>query len=195
MRRRLALHVTMPLVLMVLSARTFAVTNEPTPEVIAAPAIPTRADIDARFANDVIELAQTELAMDVLEPALAELSRSVNQQSHELKLTELRLYPVVRLESLNRYWRFSEWQLVSWRAELASASDRYLKDAATIAERRAAWAATRAANQTAHLPAALLDRMTEVDTRLAEAEQALSTPLSSHIQLSERADSIGETIE
>jgi small-conductance mechanosensitive channel len=105
------------------------------------------------------------------------------------------LLPIVRLQSLERYWRFCERRADSWRAELNRASARYLEDAADLSRRSAEWRATRQAAETAGITTPLIERATAVQTQIALAEQALAGPLEKQARLRELANALSAKIQ
>ncbi len=166
-----------------------------TAEPIAAADIPSRADADERFAQEVLEEARSADPTSAFEPRLSALSQSVSEQSALLKDKELKLLPVTRLESIERHWRFFQGQLDAWRSELQQATEQPLLDAAEIGRREAAWALTAAAAQTEPLPEALAARIVSVQADLTAAKQAISPPIAKQIRLSSRANAIGSRID
>jgi hypothetical protein len=71
------------------------------PEVIPQIEIPTRADADERFAQDVILRAKGRDRTEKLGPRLDALDKSVREQTQLLASDDLKLVPVTRLESLS----------------------------------------------------------------------------------------------
>lgn len=75
-------------------------------ETIAIGDIPATADSDERFAQEVLLLAGQSMPINQLEPRLEAITTSVREKSRLYKLPDLRLLPVLRLESLQRQWKF-----------------------------------------------------------------------------------------
>jgi potassium efflux system protein len=165
------------------------------PEVIAQADIPVRADADERFAQDVIERSQGWDPVTKLVPRLDALDHSVRDLSALFKRDDLKFLPVVRLDSLERHWRFYRRQFDDWRARLKDASDPYSEDAAELARRRAIWEATRDAAADGGMAPALADRVDSVLRQLGAAEQAVSEPLDRLIHLGHRAHLVDTNIE
>lgn len=165
------------------------------PQAISVAEIPARAKMDARFAQDVVESSQEQTVVDGLEVRLNALAQSVREQGQQFKREELRLLPVIRLESLDRHWQFYAQQFDAWHAVLSRASGQYLDDATTLGRRKADWKATRAAAEAAAVPHVLLERITTVQSQLAQAEQAISAPLDKLLQLGERANTVEADIQ
>ena len=165
------------------------------PQAISVAEIPARANTDARFAQGVIEYSQGQTVIDGLEARLDSLAQSVRDQGQQFKREELRLLPVIRLESLDRHWQFYERQFEAWQTSLSQASGQYLDDASSLGRRKADWMATRAAAAAAGAPQALLDRITVAQSQLAQAEQAISAPLNKLLHLGERANTVEADIQ
>jgi potassium efflux system protein len=164
------------------------------PEVVAQAAIAIRADADGRFARDVIERSKGSDPTELLEPRLESLDQSVRKQSELFKRDDLKLLPVVRLESLERHWNFYRRQFDAWRNELRAATAQYSEDAAELARRRANWEVTREAAAVGGIAPALADRVRSVLAELSLAEQAVSGPLEKQISLSRRANAVEASI-
>ena len=168
---------------------------KPAPETIAQADIPTRADVDERFARDVIQRSTGRDPTEKLTPRLEALGQSVREQTQLFKRDELKLLSVRRLESLERHWKFYGKQLQAWRRDLQQATGQYAEDAAELARRRALWEATRTAAETKTIAPALGSRIDFVVAQLALAEQAISGPIDKQIKLGRRASAVGENIE
>ena len=165
------------------------------PQAISVAEIPARANLDARFAQGVVEYSQGQTVIDGLEARLNNLAQSVREQGQQFKREDLRLLPVIRLESLDRHWQFYAQQFDAWHTALSQASGQYLDDATTLGRRKADWIATDAAAEAAGVPQALLDRITAVQFQLAQAEQAISAPLDKLLHLGERASTVEADIQ
>ena len=158
------------------------------PAVIASADIPMRADADERFAQDVIERSKGRDRTAGLEKSLVHLAESVSHESQRFKRDELNLLSIMRLESLERHWKFFQKELNDWRRELRQASGQFTEDAAELANRRAMWEATSAAASTAAMAPALSDRISSVLAEIDAAERAVSVPIARQISLSQRAN-------
>ena len=118
------------------------------PAVIASAEIPIRADADERFVQDVIERSKGRDRTAGLVKSLDQLTAGI-AESQSFKRDELNLLSIMRLESLERHWKFYQKQLKDWRRELRQASGQFSEDAAELANRRAMWEATSTAAGTA----------------------------------------------
>ena len=165
------------------------------PEVIKQADIPARADIDERFAQDVIQRSKGRDPTQRLGPRLEELDGAVREQSALFKRDDLKLLPVIRLESLERHWHLYAEQFQDWRADLDAATAPYTADAVELAKRRANWEATRQAAEVSGMASAFAQRVDSVIANLALAEQAVSGPLERQLQLSRRANLVGANVE
>ncbi len=167
---------------------------KPAPELIAPADIAARADVDERFAQEVVQRSRGRDPSAKLEQRLEELGESVLSESQHFKRDELNLLSITRLESLDRHWSFYGKQLGNWRRDLKQVSAQYTDDAAELGRRRAAWEATRKTPEAGSLAPALANRIDSVLAAIAEAERAVSAPLAKQIRLGQRANSIETTI-
>lgn len=165
------------------------------PTAIPVADIPIRADDDERFAQDVILRASTSDLTRELSPRLAVIERSVNEKAKLFVSKDMRTLPVMRLESLDRHWKFDARQYARWQSDLRQASAPSGEDAAQLARRRADWDATKAAAQAGSLATALDNRIESVVAKLKQAEQALSAPLEKQIALGRRGNSVEARIQ
>jgi len=165
------------------------------PEVIPQIEIPARADVDERFAQDVILRARGRDRTEKLGPQLDALDTSVREQAQLLARDDLKLVPITRLESLERHWRFFRKQLERWRRDLEQATAPYSEDAADLARRRSIWEATRTEAEAGSMASAFVNRIQTVQAQLSLAEQAVSGPLDRQIRLSRRANTVQASIE
>jgi potassium efflux system protein len=165
------------------------------PGAIALADIPVRAFADEGFAQDVILRSKGRDPAEKLTPRLDRLDRAVREQTALFQQDDLRYLPVIRLESLERHWRFYRKQFESWRDELKDATTPYSDDASQLAKRRSAWEATRATAVDGGMAPALAHRVDSVLAEIAVAEQAVSEPLEKQIELSRRANLVGENID
>jgi len=167
---------------------------KPGPEAIAPADIPLRADIDERFAQEVVQRTRGQDPTAKLQKSLDALGQSVRDEGQHFKRDELRLLSIARLESLERHWKFYGTQLEEWRRDLKQASDPYTEDAAELSRRRANWEVTRHAAQSAGLAPALGNRVETLLAQLSLAEQAVSGPIDKQIRLSRQANTIEGSI-
>jgi small-conductance mechanosensitive channel len=164
------------------------------PQVIAAADIAAQADVDERFAQDVVQRSRGRNPFTKLEARLEQLSESVHGESQHFKRDELRLLSINRLESLERHWDFYGRQLDDWRRDLKQASTQYTEDAADLSRRRANWEVTRTFEAASGLAPALVNRIASVITQLEVAERAVSVPIDRQIDLSHRANTLETAI-
>jgi len=164
------------------------------PQAIALADIPRRADSDERFATAVALRAASVDPTTGMLPRLRAIEASVEEKNRQAGASQLRTLPILRLESLDRYWAFDAHRFQHWKDDLATATDPYVGNAAELARRRADWEATRAA-ATGSMPDALSDRVDAVIDELQAAEQALSAPLAGQIALGRRANLLEAEIQ
>jgi hypothetical protein len=164
------------------------------PEAIAPADIPLRADIDERFAQEVVQRTKGQDPAAKLQTSLDALGQSVRDEGQHFRRDELRLLSITRLESLERHWKFYGNQLEEWRRDLKQASGPYTEDAAELSRRRASWDATREAAQSTELAPALSNRVQTLLAQITLAEQAVSGPIEKQIRLSRQANTIEGSI-
>ncbi|UNK49119.1 mechanosensitive ion channel [Lysobacter sp. S4-A87] len=177
------------------TAPTLVETKEKGPTAIPVADIPIRADDDERFSQDVTLRATTSDLTKELSPRLATIERSVSEKAKLLVSKDLRTLPVMRLESLDRHWKFDARQYARWQSDLRQASAPFGEDAAELARRRADWEATKVAAQAGSLANALDNRIESVVAKLKQAEQALSAPLEKQIALGRRGNAVEARIQ
>ena len=107
------------------------------PEAIALAEIPGRADADERYAEEVSLRAGRADPLGRLVPRLASIEQSVAQKNSLFAYGELRTLPVIRLESMERHWKFDARQYARWRTDMQGLVAPYAQDAAELALRRA----------------------------------------------------------
>jgi len=150
--------------------------------------IVAQADTDERFAISAIELAQAPDATVRLAPGLEVIAHSVDQRLQDLPPAQLRRLPVMRLESLDRHWRFDARLYARWRESLRVATAPQVSTAAELARRRAIWEAT--AKNSTNLPEVLQSRVDELAALFRRAEQITAIPLARDIALGTRANAV-----
>ena len=165
------------------------------PAAIQMGEIPLRADTDLRYAEGVLQRAVTADPVSALMPALDAIAQSIDEKLYEFQPVQLRNFPIMRLESLERHWLFDVRRLARWQADMRQATAWYASDAAELLRRRTAWQAMKDGPGAAGLPAALADRVDMVIGQLSAAGQALSGPLSRQVELEQRANALEEQIK
>ena len=169
--------------------------GKPQVEIISTGDIALRADTDERFLQDVLSHASRKDPAEKLGPRLDQLAGGVAKLASHFKSDELLQLSVIRLDSLQRHWRFYAGQLDDWRRDLQKATAVYSQDAEALAKRRATWEATKAAAQGGGVAMALVDRVDSTLAQIKLAEQAISGPLESQARLSRRANALQSAIE
>ncbi|MCF8826671.1 mechanosensitive ion channel [Xanthomonas campestris pv. raphani] len=177
----------------------WAQTSAPSPAAATPPAdvatraieteiLIARADTDERLAMSAIARAGAPDPSLPLAASLELIARSVDARLHQFSPTQLRLLPIMRLESLDRHWHFDARRYARWREAMNLATAPYAADVAELARRRTAWQLTR--SQSAGLPAVLLSRIDTLIALLTRAEQALAVPLETQVALGTRANAL-----
>ena len=167
----------------------------PAVEPIATGDIPMRADIDERFAEDVIVRAKGKDPSKKLRAELDTLAGGIAKLAKVSGKEDLRQLSAIRLESLENHWKFYQRELDDWRAELDRTTGTYTEDAAELAKRRAAWVATRESLSGGGVTPALADRVNVIINEFTRAERALSAPLDEQLQLRRRANTVQTSID
>ncbi|AWV08597.1 mechanosensitive ion channel domain-containing protein [Marilutibacter maris] len=165
------------------------------PSAIAVADIPTRAKDDERFAQTVIVRARLPDPGARLVPQLDAIDASIDARTDLLQLENLKTLPVMRLESLERHWRFDARRFAALKAQLQQATAPYAEDVAELSKRRADWEATRAGLAGSGAAAALTTQVDAVIAQLKAAEQAVSAPLARQIDVGRRANAVEARIE
>ena len=167
----------------------------PTIEAIAPGDIPMRADADERFVQEVMDRARRPDPAQKLAAPLESMTAGIQKLSQTFKKDELQSLPAMRLESLERHWKFYDKQLGEWRAELQRITAKYADDAAELAKRRAAWEATRDAAVTSSLAPALAERVDATLAEIGAAEKAVSVPLDNLLRLARRGNAVQQAVD
>ncbi|MBS0451128.1 MAG: mechanosensitive ion channel [Proteobacteria bacterium] len=149
-----------------------------------------RADADEQLAMRVEGIAALPGATAEMARQLDELAASTEEMLRDNLPEQLRHMPVMRLESLERHWRFHIARLENWKAQLQESSGPLLEDAATLTRRRAEWEDERARIAAKELPAVLAGRIDALATDLRRAEERLAGPLAAQLALHQRANDV-----
>jgi potassium efflux system protein len=162
-------------------------------EPIPSAEIPMQADADERFVQEKMAQARQVDPADKLVPQFDALAAGTLKLSETFKRDQLQSLPAIRLESLERHWRFYAAQLTEWRGKLQRITMGYSEAAAELARRRAVWEATRAS--AGELPPALANRVDAILEEISRTEQALSGPLGDQLALARRSNAVQQTID
>jgi potassium-dependent mechanosensitive channel len=165
------------------------------PEPIAAGEIPMRADVDERFAQDVILRTKGKDPSKKLGAELDALTAGIVKLSKAFENEDLKQLSAIRLESLDNHWKFYQREFDGWREELEGTTRSYTEDAAELAKRRGVWEATRAAMSAGGVTPALADRVNVIIGQFMLAEQALSQPLDEQLKLRRRANTVQASLD
>ncbi|MET0322803.1 MAG: hypothetical protein ABW069_18945, partial [Duganella sp.] len=140
---------------------------------IPAPDILVRAEQE----QQQVDLARQLLAAPApdarLDAALDDIARPVDLKLLTTTGIALRELPIMRLESLARHWEFDAYRYARWEVEARRAFAPYADTAMQLAQRRAAWSATRAAGLLDGLPPILSQRFAALLDRVDASEAAL----------------------
>ncbi len=166
-----------------------------TVEPIAPADIAARADAEERFVQEVMARAHQADPARKLEPQLDQLANGVRKLSETFKRDEMLSLPVIRLESLDRHWKFYDKHLAEWRDALQRITSRYSEDAAEVARRRAVWEATLNSAEASGIPPALVQRAQSVLAEITDTQQALSEPLEEQLRLARRGNMVQQAVD
>ena len=165
------------------------------PEPISAGDIPMRADIDERYAQDVIARTKGRDPSTKLGQRLDELTKGIVNLSQTMGKEDLRQLSAIRLESLDNHWDFYRREIAQWRASLDDTTSAYTDSAAELAQRRLVWEATHDSLSAGGVTTALIDRVNVILAQFKTAEQALSRPLDEQLKLRRRANIVQTSID
>jgi potassium-dependent mechanosensitive channel len=154
--------------------------------------IPSRADADEKFIQAVQRRAQITDKMRRFEQALSRQAAALDRLAELTGSSELSQLSVQRLESLERHWQLKDRALTQTRAELARATNIASEDAAELAERRAAWQATRTEP---YLSPALLQRSDELIAQIDRAQAMLAEPLAKLLDLGRKSNTLATQVQ
>jgi small-conductance mechanosensitive channel len=166
-----------------------------TPAPVPTADILVQADQDQRLVERVNRRLATPSPAERLLRELDEIRRPVEQKLKALQSDQLRALPVLRLESLERHWKFDAQRFERWQAEMNAATAPYLQLAAELTQRRTAWAATGSGAGAELLTPLLRERVDDSLSSLQSAEQALSGPLDRLIELRRQAGAVQSRIQ
>ena len=147
---------------------------KPAVETVPPGDIPTRADTDERFLQDVARRTQQPDPSARLARQLDELAAGISLLTRSFSRQDLQELSAAQLEGIVSHWRFYDHELVAWRREMQRVSAPYSDDAAELASRRGVWEATRSALAASGIATALSDRVTGILAEINQAERALS---------------------
>ena len=162
---------------------------------IAVPDILARANEDQQRVDRVRRLLDAPNPAERLGHALDDIARPVDAKLDTTAGGALRTLPVMRLESLARHWEFDARRFARWEAQAQRALAPYADGALQLAQRRAAWSATRAAGLLEGLPPAMSARVDSMLGQIDASEAALGTALARQFDLTQRASELKARIQ
>jgi len=162
---------------------------------IALQDILARADDDQQRVEQAKRLLAAPDPLLHLQKQLGEIAAPVDAKLHNAAGVALRELPVMRLESLARHWQFDIRRHERWEAEARRAFAPYGDSALYLAQRRAAWSATRAQGLLEGLPAVLAERVEGMLSGIDAAEAALGAALSRQFALLQQASELKARID
>lgn len=167
-------------------------------DVSAAIAVP---DIVARVEKDQQLIDQARQMLTVPDPArslrlmLDDIERTVGEKLQVTGSVDIRRLPAMRLESLTRYWELDARRLEQWEADNRKTFKPLADAALDLAQRRTAWARTRAEGKLEGLPAAIIIRVDAVFRQIDALETALGHALDQQFMLARRAAYYKQQVE
>jgi potassium-dependent mechanosensitive channel len=163
-------------------------------QLVQLPNLLARTDEDQQRVDDVKQLLSAPDPVDHLSRSLADIARTVDDELGVTAGGTLRNLPVMRLESLARHWEFDARRLDRWNVQARRAFTPYADIALQLAQRRAAWTATRA-QSLANLPPVLAGRIDGILAQIDASEAALSPALTRQFELMRRASELRARIQ
>lgn len=155
----------------------------------------SRAEEDQQRVDRARHLLSAADPVVPLQAALGEIAAPVDAKLHNATGAALRELPVMRLESLARHWQFDIRRHERWQAEARRSFAPYEDSALDLAQRRAAWSATRAQGLLEGLPSVLAERVDGMLGGIDAAEAALGAALSRQFELMQRASALKARID
>lgn len=162
---------------------------------IAVPDILAREEEDLQRVDRAQRLLSAADPVDALRRALDGIAGPVDAKLRTTAGAGLRELPVMRLESLERHWQFDVRRYERWETQARRTLAPYGDSALQLAQRRAAWSATRAEGLLDGLPPALSERVDGMLTRIDSTETALGTALARQFELMQRASELKARIQ
>lgn len=162
---------------------------------IAVPDILARANDDQQRVDRARQLLQAPDPAERLARALDDIAGPVDAKLNAMADGALRSLPVMRLESLARHWEFDARRFAAWEQRAQRALAPYADSALQLAQRRAAWSATRAAGLLDGLPPALSSRVDAMIGQIDDSEAALGAALARQFALTQRASELQARIQ
>ncbi|QKV54582.1 mechanosensitive ion channel family protein [Comamonas antarctica] len=162
---------------------------------IALADILARAEEDQQRVDRVKRLLAAPDPVVPLQAALGKIAAPVDAKLHNATGAALRGLPVMRLESLARHWQFDIRRHERWQAEAHRSFAPYEDSALDLAQRRAAWSATRAQGLLDGLPSVLAGRVDAMLGGIDAAEAGLGAALSRQFALMQRASALKARID
>lgn len=163
--------------------------------MIAVQDVLVRAEEDQQRIDWAKRLLAAPDPADRLRTALDDIARPVDAKTQSTAGGALRALPVMRLESLARHWQFDERRFTSWQARARRAFVPYADITLQLAQRKAAWSATRGAGVLNELPQPLSERVDTLLSQIEATERALGASLARHGELMQRAAEIQSRIQ
>ncbi|RYF79363.1 MAG: mechanosensitive ion channel [Comamonadaceae bacterium] len=171
------------------------VAASPAPGPIAVTDILARADEDQQRVDRAMQLLKAPDPAERLGRRLDDIARPVAAKIATTSAGALRTLPVMRLESLSRHWEFDARRFAEWEEQARRATAPYADSALQLAQRRAAWSATRAAGLLDSLPPAMSARVDGMLGQIDAAEAALGDALARQFALGQRASELKARIQ
>ena len=130
-----------------------------------------------------------------LRALLDDIAIPVNAKLRTTPGVALRDLPIMRLESLARHWQFDARRFGQWETQARRAFAPYADSAMQLAQRRAAWSATRAAGLLDGLPPVLSGRVDAMLAQIEATETALAVVLSRQCDRTQRGNELKAQIQ
>lgn len=162
---------------------------------IALADIMTRAEEEQQLVDRTRQLLAAPDPVDQLRGPLDDIARTVDAKLRLTAGLPLRELPVMRLESLARHWEFDRRRFERWQAQSRARLKPFTDSALELAQRRAAWSATRAEGVLDGFPPVLAERIDAILASIDVVEASLGGALERQFALNRRASELQARIQ
>lgn len=155
----------------------------------------TQADEDQQRIDRAKRLMEAPSPVEHLSALLDGIARPVYNKLHASDTSALRKLPIMRLESLDRNWKFDARRLEQWETQARHAFQPYSDNALLLAQRNNIWAITRVTGSLSVLPPGLSERLDNMLVQLDMAESGLGNAIAEQFALTQRASQLKAEIQ
>ena len=184
-----------PLAAAALAQPTANAPNAAATAPIAVADIMTRAEEEQQLVDRTRQLLAGPDPVGQLRGPLDDIARTVDAKLRLTAGLPLRELPVMRLESLARHWEFDRRRFQRWQALSRARLKPFTDSALELAQRRAAWSATRAEGVLDGFPPVLAERIDAILASIDVVEASLGGALERQFTLNRRASELQARIQ